>query len=353
MLWGAHNLEDAAASRVLDAGENLVIDNIQARLDIHEAALQAVIDLFAFRTTEYSFGTKSAGFGELQPLDEFGRARPSKGREGKQVQAPIYRAGDAIAYSYEARIKLTVQAVEDRMKTLMGGDAASMRRWLLSSLFTPGPYTVDDHDGHGALTVYGLANGEADFLYGTYDGADSTDTHYITQTNGIAVGADNPLPGIKREIEEHGDNAGGQVIVFIAPAQEAAVRALPDFLKRSDPNIQTDGGTVLTGSIGAAVPGEEIGYCDGCFVVKWNAIPTGYLVGINTGPNKPLALREHPEAELRGFREQDERPDWPYFERQFVRRAGFGCVNRTGAVVARVGTAGAYAPPTAYTAPRA
>lgn len=351
MLWGVHSLEDAANDLVSEVGEQRVIDNIEARRQFHENELSALLSLFANRTTDYSLGTKTDEGGELQGLDEFGRARPSRGRYGRQVQFPLFRAGDAIAFSYEARIQLTVQAVEDRMNSLFGRDARTMRRWAMSRLLDPRTYTFDDPAGHGELTVYGLADGDA-FTYQNNDGGDNTDNHYLAQANAIGPGADNPFPIIKREIDEHPENAGGQIVAFINSDQRAAVQALPDFHERPDPDITPGAGSsTLTGNLGAEVPGEVIGKTDGVWIVEWHAMPSGYVLAVSTSQNRVLALREHEVAALRGFNRDAERADFPFFESQFVRRAGFGGMNRVGAVAYRVGNA-AYAAPTTLIANR-
>jgi hypothetical protein len=352
MLWGVHNLEDAANDLVTEVGENLVIDNIEARLRLHEEELAALLDLFTFRTTDYSLGSKSDDGGELQGLDEFGRARPSRGRVGRQVQFPIFRAGDAIAFSYEARIQMTVQAVEDRMNSLMGRDARTMRRWNLSRLLDPAVYTFDDPAGHGELTIYGLANGEEDWTYTNNDGGEAADTHYLAQTAAIGPGADNPFPVIKREIDEHPDNEGAQVVAFISSDQRQAVQALPNFTEREDPDVTpATGERTLVGALGVRVPGEIIGKTDGVWIVEWNAIPSGYILAVATAQSRALALREHEVAALRGFKQDAEREDFPYLERQLVRRAGFGAANRVGAVAYMIGGA-AYARPGSLIASR-
>lgn len=354
MLWGVHNLEDAAASRVLEVGEAAVIDNIQFRANLHDQELQALIGLFAERTTSRTLGTKSAAGGELQALDEFGRARPSRGGQAKTVGFPIFRAGDAIAFSYEARIKMTVQYVEDRMNEMFMRDARSIRRWLLSALFTPAMYTYPDFDDNGnpmSLEVYGLANGEADFLYGKNDGSDAVDTHYLAQTAAISNTA-NPYPAIYREIMEHDANAGGDVVCLIHEDQSQATRDLADFRVPGDPTISGTVGPVLTGSLSTTVPGVLLGKIDGGpWIYVWSSMPTGYILGVSTGSVKALAMRQHPESILQGFKADAEREDWPYFERQMVRRAGFGAYNRVGAVAYRVGNA-TYAAPPQYTAPK-
>lgn len=352
MLWGVHNLEDAANDLVTEVGEGLVIDNIEARVRMHEEELQRLLDLFAFRTTDYSLGSRSDEGGELQGLDEFGRPRPSRGRVGRQVQFPIFRAGDAIAFSYEARIQMTVQMVEDRMTSLMGRDARTLRRWSLSRLLDPAVYAFDDPAGHGELTIYGLADGD-EFTYLTHDGGEEEDTHYLAQTNPIGPGADNPFPTIRHEIAEHPDNDGGQIAAFISPDQRAAVEALPDFRPIQDTNVTPAlSESVLVGALGVAHPGELIGYTNGVWIIEWSAMPSGYILGVSTGAqSRTLAQREHEVSQLRGFVPQGPREDWPYLERPFVRRAGFGAANRVGAVAYQIGAA-SYSRPTGLVAAR-
>ena len=86
------------------------------------------------------------------------------------------------------------------------------------------------------------------------------------------------------------------------------------------------------------------------WLAEWKGLPANYLVATMTGGPRPIAMREEPEASLRGFNRVAERNDHPFYESQYLRVAGFGAQNRVGAVIMRVSN-GAYAIPTNYQAP--
>jgi hypothetical protein len=88
----------------------------------------------------------------------------------------------------------------------------------------------------------------------------------------------------------------------------------------------------------------------GVWLVEWPAMPANYLIGVTTEGPRPLAMREHPEAQLQGFKRVAERNDHPWYEAQYARFAGFGAWNRVGAVVHYLGN-DTYAAPTGLTAP--
>jgi hypothetical protein len=108
----------------------------------------------------------------------------------------------------------------------------------------------------------------------------------------------------------------------------------------------------LVGNLGVALPGELFGYHDaGIWLAEWKNLPNDYIIAVSTGGERPIAMREEPEAELQGFRAVAEREDHPFWERQYLRTAGFGGWNRVGAVVLRMGSGAYTAAPSGYVTP--
>jgi len=63
-------------------------------------------------------------------------------------------------------------------------------------------------------------------------------------------------------------------------------------------------------------------------------------------------MRQHPEPELQGFSRQADRNDYPWYEQQWARRAGFGAYNRVGALAYFVAAGDTtYDVPTGYSNP--
>lgn len=349
LLYGFYNLRDLAAESIARVPEETLSEAIQATLDEHNRNLNALIGLFAEPTTRSRTRFRPAGVARNQPIDEIGRAFPVKRAGYYDVGYPIHRSGQAWGYDYETRLKITVQELSDNMRTILTGDARWMRDHLLAALFDNTPWVYDDDD-EGEITIQPLANGDSTvYLIQSGQEAGATDTHYFAQAAGIAD-ASNPFPTIHTELTEHSENAGN-VIVLMASNLKATAQALASFTEARDTNIRL--GTAVNELIttpGVAVPGTLFGYADQCYLVEWNRLPSGYMIAVTTDGRKPLRMRQPEQAELRGFRQHGEREDFPWYEAQLRRYAGFGAWNRVGALVYRVGN-GAYAIPSGYTNP--
>jgi hypothetical protein len=354
LLYGFIQLKDLAARRVTEIGVQVVNDAINQAVAEHNRQIQAIIALFAVRTTEFKekFNTPTAA--RLQPLDENGRARPIKPFGQYGVSYPLQDGGTAWGATYKAREKMTVQEANDITAALTSADVRWLRDHILAALFTNVSWTFNDPI-HDALTVQGLANNDA-VQYLVQAGADTgaTDNHYLAQAAAIAD-ATNPFPVIYQELKEHPEN-DGEFVVFIPTNLKTSVTGLANFYPVQDPNIREGVGvSVLSGTLGIPLPsgpGSLLGYVDGCWIVEWKSLPDNYMVGITVGGERPLKMREDDVASLQGFRKVAERNDHPFYESQYLRTAGFGAFNRVGAVVMRIGS-GSYAIPTNYTSPMA
>jgi hypothetical protein len=224
-----------------------------------------------------------------------------------------------------------------------------MRDHILAALFyenSTTPWTFTDAR-YGALSIYGLANGDTT-TYQILAGADSaaTDDH----VKGATTVDEALFQDIYDDLVEHPEN-GPEIIAFIPTATRATVEALTNYYPVADPNLRVGTGvTTFAGALGVAVPGELIGYVAGCKIVVWAGMPANYILGVAAGGDPALAMRQHPNAALQGFKEVAQRNDYPWYERQYLRMAGFGAWNRVGAIVYRTDSA-SYAIPSGYTSP--
>ena len=350
--YGFENLTDRFAERVSDNLIPVVNTAIAATMTEHNRQLDAFLALFADRTTDYTRRYRTPTANRLQPLDENGRARPIRTAGYYDIAFPMHEAGTAWGQTYQASLKNTVEDVNNRMSTLLFGDIMWMRDHIFAALFSNTNWTYTDEE-HGALTIKGLANSDTD-TYMIQTGAQSgtVDTHYLAQANAIDDSND-PFAAIRAELLEHPEN-GGEVIALIPTGLKASVQALTGYYPANDPNINRGPNAArVVGSIGAAVPGVQFGYHDdGVWLVEWPIMPANYIIAVTTAGDRPLAMREDTVSQLRGFNKVADRNDYPYFESQYLRKAGFGAQNRVGAVVQRIGN-GSYAIPTGYTSPMA
>lgn len=362
VAYGFYTLQDVLGERVSAVGVDQVNEAINQSLAFHNQQMDALTSLFVRRRTaaktrfNHPFTTRN------QPLDEYGYPLAVKGKVSYDVAFPIHRSGNRIGWTYEAGERVTVQEVNDKIVSILMGDQRWLFDHILAALFADDGWTYyDDDDDIGTLTIEGLANGD-DYVYMQTSGGDTaaTDDHILAQANAIGSGADNPFPTIHDELMEHPENGNGPIIAFIPTGLKATTIALGTFNAVRDPNITPGSGSdTLVGSLGVAVPGGDnaiLGYEDsGVWVVEYPRLPAGYIVWVAAGGSPPLGQREPAEASLQGFAEipQDmDRVQYPFMQRTWVRRAGFGGWNRVGAGVTRVGN-GTYAVPSGFASPMA
>lgn len=349
VLYGFWNLKDVWTERLTALNAGTITTAIQASVDEHNRQIDAMLGLFATPTTLYLERYKQVGASRLQPLDENGRALPIKPAGFYDVAYPIRDAGSAWGANFKALAKMTVEDANRVTAQMLNADKVWMRDQMLAALFASSTHTYTD-PAYGSLTIQPLANGDAVTYLRNGATAVATDTHQLATASAIADAAD-PFPTIYDELAEHPENAG-EVVALIPTNLKAAVMALTNYHPVVDPNLQPGANTAqVTGTLGAAVPGTVFGYHSAkVWLAEWKALPDNYVIATTTDADPALAFRQEPEAELQGFREAAERNDHPFYERQWVRFAGFGARNRVGALVYRFGN-GTYAVPTGYTPP--
>lgn len=352
VLYGFTNLKDVFTDRVETVGIPTVNTAIDATIAEHNRQMDALMALFAQPTTEYQIRYKTPQAARLQPLDESGRARPIKALGHYDVAFPLQDAGVAWGQTYKASRKMTVQEANNILNTVLTADRRWMRDHVLAALYANASWTFTD-DEHGSLTVKGLANSDTDkYLIQTGSDAGTTDTHYLAQAAAISDAAD-PFSTIYTELTEHPENSG-DVIALIPTNLKTSVETLSGFYPTQDGNLRYgNAATLLQRQPDLALPGTLLGYHEAkVYIVEWKSLPDNYIVSVMTGGDRPLAMREEAEASLRGFNRVADRNDHPFYESQYLRIAGFGAMNRVGALVYRVSN-GAYAVPTGYDSPMA
>ena len=349
-LYGFHTLQDVANSRITGSLIEAVNTAIAEAVREHNRQMDALMALFVERTTEYKRRFAQVGAVRLQPIDEAGRARPVKPGGFYDVAWPLQMAGAAWGADFVTRAKMTVSDAERATSMMLEGDFRWMRDHVLAALFDNTPWTFTD-PLFGDLTIQPLANGDS-VTYQISGGGDapSTDNHYLAQAEAISD-TDDPFEEIYEELREHPENSG-EIVALIPTNLKAAVQGLDAFRPARDPNLQPGSATdVLIGDLGVQLPGRLIGYHTArVWIAEWPSLPDNYLLALATGGMRALRMREDPEPELQGFNLVARRDDHPFYESQYVRRAGFGAWNRVGALAYRIGDA-SYAPPAAYDAP--
>lgn len=352
--YGFRNLKDVFNRLVTEVGVE-VIDEAQTQTFAeHQRQMDAVLPLFATPTTEFKTVFHAAVRTRNQVLTEAGRARPIKGGSQYEVGFPIIDSGNAWGFDWKTGQKMTVEDANNATMAIVDGDMDWTFDHMLAGIYSRSGWTFKDKK-HGDLNIVGLANGDST-VYGATAGSvvGSTDDHYLYNANAISDSYD-PYPEIFEELDEHPENGVGDVIAFIPSGLKATTMALGLFRDLPDSNITPGNASdVLSGTLGVRVPGKVLGYhASGVWIVEWKRLVANYIVAVHTGGNTALRMRQEPEPNLQGLIEISPSPartDYPNYERQWVRYAGFGGWNRVGALVYRIGT-GSWADPTNYTAP--
>ena len=350
--YGFEDLSHLMDERVTVAGIEVIESAVRRSLDVHNQVMNSMLELFTERTTDYSKRYMSPVHGSLQPVDpETGRARPIAVSGYYDVAWPIYWGGTALAANKTSILKMTVAEAARRTMAIEEADRRWMRDHVLAALFKNTNTTYVDEE-HGSLTVVPIANGDAVTYYkkGSADIA-ATDTHYFAQAADISDSA-NLLETIADDLREHPEN-DGEVVILIPTNLETMTKGLAQFMMAVDPNVQVGVGSdrLIGGGPGVDYPGLLIGYEaeSKAWIVRWDALPSGYGLALMTGGDRALRMREDVLTELQGFYMDYDRTNQPFYEAQYKRGAGFGGWNRAGAAVFRIGN-GAYAIPTGYEA---
>ncbi len=354
VVYGFHSLVDVFSNRVTTIGTETVNAAIDQAMAEHRRQLDLLTGIFTRRTTDFQINYRSVAVTRNQPLDEFGRPVPIKAPGRYTVALPLQDSGNAFAYDWQAGLAATVEDVNNNINAIQMGDMRWVFDHIFAALFASAAWSYTDPQ-YGALTILPLASGDTQ-TYNVFAGSDTgaTDTHLLAQLNAIGGGADNPYPAIYTELTEHPENgSGGRVIAFIPTGLKSATTGLATFnpMPMADvrPGANSD---VLVGDIGVSVPGTVLGMEDsGVWIVENPRLPAGYIVAVKTGGDPPLAERMSTIPELQGgMVEAPRNEDWPWYQRNFVRKSGWGAWNRVGALVYRIGNA-SYATPTNYASP--
>lgn len=345
--YGFRDLRDQADSQITEQLIPVINTAIEETVAFHNEEMNRVLDFFVKRTTDHALRYRTPADAKLQPLDEHGRARKIRVGAQYDVGFPLQSAGLAEGATDTTRKLETVQDVSDITVTMTMADKNWMLDHVLATLFKDADWTFED-DRFGALVVKPLANGDAVTYLGR-NGLAATADHSTGQAAAIAD-VTNPFPGIYTRLTRPMGSTG-RVISFVASNLVASIQGLSSFFEPPDPDIRAAANTeelIATGPTG--VPGEVIGKANRVWIVDWSRLPDNYIVSIIEGGERPVAMREFEVASLQGFRRAGERNDYPYFETQFKRDAGFGIWNRVGADVMEIGDA-SYDVPTGYEVP--
>lgn len=357
--YGFISLEDLATQRVVDLTYEQLSTAITLSLSEHTRQINELISQLVQPTEAYKLRYLLPSGGSLQPLDAKGNPIPVKPSGSYDVAFPIKGAGTAWGDDRISRAMMTVQDADRYTIDMLERDIDWLKRHILAAIFTNTTYTYTD-ELYGDLTIQPLANGDA-VIYVVNGGTASTDNHFYAQAANIAD-ATNPFGTFYAELDEHPSNTG-PYIAYIASNLVSQVESLTALVPVRDPSIEYNlAQRVLVQAVDVdntrrVMPPEIvhfgdrlIGKVNGVYVVEWSALPTGYGFVHASGVNDVLGMREYPAPELKGLFPEFNNVNGNLREIRGIRFAGFGALNRVGALAFRIGN-GTYAIPSGFAAP--
>jgi hypothetical protein len=185
--------------------------------------------------------------------------------------------------------------------------------------------------------------------------APQTADHYAAQAGDIAT--TDPFPTIADTLRKYASTSpNGRIVSFVGGSTNVSqIKALDGFYRVDRTQFTSWGDNVSLVDPAADTfigMGDEVlgEHEDGILVVRWRTLPDDYIVSINLDAPAPIGIREDTEPSLRGlFQIEATENSGNTLLRRFRRKIGFAPVNRTSAMVTRVGN-GTYAEPTGYDA---
>lgn len=354
-IFGVLNLNDTDRLYVNTVGQSIVYDAVNTYLAQVSADLVAAQEVFVETMTEgYKERYKLPGGGRLQRRGGQSPSGAVKASASWDVAYPLEDFGAQVAADDVTLAYMTLQELQRHLDTVVQQDINTVRFEILRSIFNNTARTFVD-PLYGSLTVQPLALASDGVLYPPVLGSETeaTDTHHIESgyASSAISDANNPLPTMRDELEEHfGANTGGSnIVVFINNAQTAKIKALTDFDEVID-NFIIPGDAVNQPTRLPSVPGRIVGRGSGVFVVEWRWIPADYAVAIHLEAPAPLKMRVDPADTglARGLQLVSRETNYPMEAAHYRHRFGVGVGNRLNGVVMEFGTGGTYTIPTAY-----
>lgn len=354
-IFGELNLNDT--DRVFNAtqGQRVIYDAIAAFITRENANMQAAYSVFVSETTSaFKERYKLPGGGYMQEIPHAQKPDAIKGYGSWDVAYPLKNFADAVSGSRVDRSYLTVAELDSQVLSVNARSINTMRRELLRALL----YKEDETFGdplHGDLTIKGLASGTGDnVVYPPLPGATSEAVRQrYNGSNYTAANisdTNNPYETISDALTaDFGQQQGNSnVAVFINSAQKAKTKALTDFDALNDRFTQPGANVNQLVGLPTGLPGIIIGRVSGCWVVQWDFMPSGYMLGVHLDAPAPLKRRIDPADTGLGDGLQlvAEDDDYPFIASYWQNRFGLGCGNRLNGYAMQLVASTTYTSPT-------
>lgn len=352
--YGTLQLLDTLAvidkDNVFTYGEDRLYQHIRDLLDAHNRMTQDVLGFLADPTNDNirRYGAQPVS-GEMVEVDEYGAADVQKTAVvGYDVGFPLRAYQYALGWTKRYFEIKTVADIAKEYVAAQQADVKNLKRRALQAFFRATNYSfIDRLTNSQTLPVKALTNADGtaipyDEFGNSFDG--STHTHLVGAASGTLAAAD--ITALVDNLVEHGVN-GGQVVLFVNTAQEAAIRGFTsNFDPFQAPLLSPGGGSTADVVAGGQkdnpyrIDDRPIGIWDG-FVMVWTKpwIPASYIVALLVGGTNEdvLALRTRPVLGYGSYRLVGQFDNFPLRATHFEREFGVGVWNRLAAAILYTG----------------
>lgn len=297
MVFGTLNTLDIFADNnqtIGQFGEQALSDAVAQAASLYNQAIQQTVSDFAVITAETQLPYGVGGAMKMQRLDQFGSPDVQKISAGGSLGLPLWLNGIAVQWNRHYVLNSLVRELLAQLDSAANADAKEITLDLYRRMFTP-TNTLGYYDALQTKLTYTLQTllnadgmGIPPGPTGTTFTA-ATHTHYLANASLTNAG----LNALLDTVIEHGVSGG--MVIYIARAQEAAVRVLPDFTPyvdaRINPAITTQ---TANGALDITNPADRaIGIFAGAEVQVKPLIPANYQLAFDrgAGSDKALAVR--------------------------------------------------------------
>jgi hypothetical protein len=355
VAYGFMQLEDVFNRRVKELDAAIIDTAVYDSAAAYTRDFDALVTALVLPTTIFQERYELPTSGELQPMSQNGTPIPTRGYKSVLNGYPLMRGADSFGLNREGYAKLTVREMNKMMLNVQSKDARWNIRRILAAIFTNVSWTYNNEDDkQGPVTVRSLAVTGDGAIYMDYGGALVTANHYTAQASAID-NSNNPFTAQATILKSHPGNMG-TIVSYIPTNLVESTQALAAFHAFRGDTPLVDYGSDVT--LANDVVGEFLGFGKSVLgevsdnvIVETPLIPSNYIVSVVMGPgmDKPIAMRQEPEADLQGLQVVPFQVDSNFRKWDFYRKAGYGVRNPIAVAVRRIGNA-SYAIPTGYDA---
>jgi len=336
---GTHTIQDLLDVKhqsVADFGRQTVEEVLQRDLQNHRELTGEMVESIAEVTEDRQRIYGASGNTEMEEVDEFGEGTTQQSSESGETAYPLRKFLHNVGWSNEYEVNATPADMAKAMLNAEKADVKKMRQRMRNAIFLSSNYSYVDHlVDRVTLDIKRFVNADGDPIPDgpngeTFDG--STHSHYNAES-GLSNGG---LNDSVDDLMHHGHT--DMPVMYIAQADEAAVRGLSDFKEYVDARLTLNANENQPQNqrlnVNQPLDNRRIGIFRSCEVWVKPWVPSGYQFITDVGDDeKPLCLRQPASDGLKGLRLAAEIRDYPLNTDVMEHYFGVGVWNRTNGVI--------------------